>query len=78
MKRLVLPGIAFVLSACGSKGPLEWPDGSPPPAPVGEARAPTPSEMLEPPPQAVPERLNDPVENADQRREDYFDLPPPG
>ena len=76
MKRLTAIAIALLLAACGSDGPLVWPEGGPPPAPIGAEAKPTAEDMLEPPPQAAPVRVDDPVRNTDERREDRFDLPP--
>lgn len=64
------------LSACGSTGSLKWPDGNPAPAMVGASEAPTVEQMLTPPPQAAPERLDDPVKESELREDDPFDLPP--
>ena len=74
----VVPAIAalLALAACGSKGSLAWPDGTPPPKPLGAEQQATINDMLAPPPQAAPDRLDDPVKNADVRGEDEFDLPP--
>ena len=72
---LYLPPL-LALAACGSTGKLQWPEGGPPPAAVGAETAPTAEEMLDPPPQAAPVRLDDPVRRSEERREDKFDLPP--
>ncbi|MGB7406107.1 MAG: hypothetical protein WA906_10480 [Pacificimonas sp.] len=66
----------FALTACGSTGQLAYPDGGPPPAPYGTAALPPVDDLLDPPPQAAPERVDAPVDSADERREDPFDLPP--
>ncbi|MHB9880999.1 hypothetical protein ACSMXM_15235 [Pacificimonas sp. ICDLI1SI03] len=83
MKRLALPlspglalGLVLALAACGSQGPLQWPQGGPPPPAFGEEETPTPEAMLEPPPQAAPLRIDDVVRNSEERAEDPFDLPP--
>ncbi len=76
MRKFAVMACVLLLSACGSAGPLQWPGGSPPPAPEGQEAAQTADEMLVPPPQAAPERIDDAVRNTDQRSEDPFDLPP--
>jgi predicted small lipoprotein YifL len=76
--RIVLAAALLSLAACGAKGPLKWPEGEPPPAPVGTTTQPTTEQMLESPPQASPERIDDPVRRSKERGEDEFDLPPPG
>lgn len=77
MKRILV--IALLgLAACGAKGPLKWPEQTPAPVPAGMSEAPTGDAMLEPPPQASPERVDDPVRRSQERGEDEFDLPPPG
>jgi predicted small lipoprotein YifL len=70
--------LLIALAGCGAKGPLKWPEGTPPPAPVGEKAPLTSEKMLEPPPQAAPERVDDPLKRSEERREDRFELPPPG
>ncbi|MBV7255537.1 hypothetical protein KCG44_01920 [Pacificimonas sp. WHA3] len=69
---------ALALAACGSAGPLKWPEGGPPPPKTGTETAATPTEMLDPPPQAAPVRVDDPVRSGKPRSEDPFDLPPGG
>ncbi len=77
MKGLPLT-LLLLLAACGIKGPLQWPEGKPPATPVGVEQSPGTDAMLEPPPQAAPERVDDPVRRSEERDEDKFDLPPPG
>lgn len=76
MRKLLTLGALLALSACGSAGPLKWPEGGPPPAPEGQEAVQTADEMLVPPPQAAPDRIDDAVRNTNQRSEDPFDLPP--
>lgn len=66
----------LLLAACGRKGELQPADGQLPPAPYGAAASPTVDAMLVPPPQAAPERVDDPIKRSEERREDRFDLPP--
>ena len=76
MRRALFLVPLLLVAACGSRGELTWPDGKAPPAPLGAAQPETAAEMLVPPPQAAPVRLDDPVERSEERREDRFDLPP--
>lgn len=65
-----------VLAACGRKADLKPADGTLPPAPYGAEAPLTPEQMLKPPPQAAPDRVDDPVKRSEERREDRFELPP--
>lgn len=74
MKSVLAPAL-LLLAACGAKGPLVWPEGKPPPQ--AATQGPLSSEtMLEPPPQAAPARVDDPVRESKERGDDEFDLPP--
>jgi predicted small lipoprotein YifL len=75
MKRLALAGL-LVLAACGAKGPLQWPEGGPPSPPPGLAAPLSSDAMLEVPPAAAPDRVDDPVRRSQERGDDAFDLPP--
>jgi predicted small lipoprotein YifL len=66
----------LTLAACGRKADLQPADGTLPPAPYGATVAPSVEAMLDPPPQAAPERVDDPVKRSEERREDRFELPP--
>lgn len=68
--------ILVLLAACGRKGELQPADGKLPPAPYGASAPPTVDAMLAPPPQAAPERVDDPIKRSEERREDRFELPP--
>lgn len=71
--------LALLLAACGSREPLRPPPGeSLPVAPAMATRAPTVDEMLEPPPIARPERVDELLRRSEEREDDRFDLPPPG
>ena len=66
------------LSACGSVGPLKPAPGQRLPVKPLMARAtPTPEELLTPPTNARPERIDELVKRSEPRRADRFDLPPP-
>jgi len=67
MKRVIL--LAVVLAGCGKLGPLE---------PVSPDRAPPRPLNALVPPQAAPERADDPIKKSRERADDRFDLPPPG
>ena len=73
-------GALGVLGACGRKGTLHpLPGQSPPPLPYGAAAPPTVEQALTPPPDAGPARVDDVIKRPEQeRRDDPFDLPPPG
>ena len=71
--------LLFLLAACGARQALRPEQGeSLPPAPAMAAEAPTPAELLEPPPIARPERVNELLRRSEEREDDRFDLPPPG
>ena len=74
--RVALLLALLLVAACGRKNDLQPADGTLPPAPSGAAAAPTVEAMLDPPPQAAPERVDDPVKRSEERREDRFELPP--
>ena len=74
--RGLLAIVMLALAACGAKGPLKWPEGQPPAPPPG-AEAPVSTEkMLTPPPEAAPNRVDDPVRKSEERGDDPFDIPP--
>jgi hypothetical protein len=68
--------LMLLLAACGRKADLRPSDGTLPPAPYGVQAPLTAEQMLDPPPQAAPERVDDPVKRSEERREDRFELPP--
>ena len=67
---------AASLAACGSVGNLQYPEDGPPPAPLARDEPPTIDALLDLPPQAAPDRLDDPLRRSEERGEDEFDLPP--
>ena len=71
--------LALALAACGKLGPLApvTPDRAPP-RPADAAVPPTPAQQLVLPPQAAPDRVDDPLKKSRARSDDRFDLPPPG
>jgi hypothetical protein len=67
------------LAACGSKATLHPPAGRElPVAPYGEDHRPSAEELLEPPPQAAPERSVELRRRSEEREDDPFDIPPEG
>ena len=67
----------LALAACGSREPLQMPEGaSLPVAPAMAARAPTTEELLTPPTIAQPERVDERLTRSEEREDDRFDLPP--
>ena len=76
-----LPAFALLiaLAACGKQGELAPVSASrAPPRPVGALVPPTPAQQLVLPPQAAPDRVDDPLKKSRERADDRFDLPPPG
>lgn len=68
--------LLLLAAACGRKAELRPADGTLPPVPYGAEVPPAIEAMLDPPPQAAPERVDDPVKRSQERREDRFELPP--
>jgi predicted small lipoprotein YifL len=76
----ILAPIAAVLAlaACGRAGELRPPPGSSLPIkPKMAVVAPTPEQLLTPPPVARPVRVDEILRRSEPRRPDRFDLPPP-
>ena len=66
------------LGGCGQMSSLEPPPGKPLPVRPAMARStPTAKELLTPPPQAQPDRVDELIKRSLPRRADPFDLPPP-
>ncbi|MBH5322063.1 LPS translocon maturation chaperone LptM [Aurantiacibacter sediminis] len=78
MKRIALALVATAaLAACGQRAPLEPAAGETlPPPPYGASEPLTAEELLEPDPQAVPERSVELRRESEEREDDPFDLPP--
>jgi hypothetical protein len=67
----------LLLAGCGDRQELQPPPGaSMPVAAAMASKAPTAAELLEAPPIARPERVNELLTRSEERREDRFDLPP--
>lgn len=71
--------LLLALGACGSQQKLRVAEGQKMPvAPALATKAPTADELLDPPPIARPERVNELITRSEERKDDRFDLPPPG
>lgn len=78
MKKILLLSLLPALMACGSREPLQPAPGQTlPPQPAAAATPLTTSELLEVPPIARPERVDEPLRRSEEREDDRFDLPPP-
>ena len=76
----LIPLILLVtVAGCGKLGTLSpaSPDRTPP-RPINSVVPPTPAQQLILPPQSIPDRVDDPLKKSEDRRDDRFDLPPPG
>lgn len=77
MSRIVATALALALAACAQTAELEPAAGSElPVAPIGRSDPPSPAELLEPDPQAAPERSVELRRRSEEREDDPFDLPP--
>jgi hypothetical protein len=74
---IILLAASAMLTACGNRASLEPQQGkSMPPAPYGREVPLAADALLEPPPQAVPERSVELRRRSEERENDAFDLPP--
>ena len=77
MRRATAILMLMALAACGQKNELvPRPGASLPVAPYGRDEQPTSTALLEPPPQAMPERSVEVRKRSEEREDDPFDLPP--
>jgi hypothetical protein len=75
---LLLVTTLTALAGCGQTSSLQPPPGKPLPVRPAMARTtPTSKELLEPPPYARPDRVDELIKRSLPRRADPFDLPPP-
>jgi hypothetical protein len=74
---LATAAILLAVAACGDRQTLRpAPGQNMPVAPAMATTAPTAAELLEAPPIARPERVNELLKRSEEREEDRFDLPP--
>ena len=80
MTRTIVALLAFAaLAACGKADALRPPEGAPlPPKPLGTAAPLTTDQLLTPTTQAQPLRVDELLRRSEERKDDRFDLPPPG
>jgi hypothetical protein len=79
MRLFAVAAALLLLASCGGRQNLRPAEGqSLPVAPAMATRQPTAAELLEPPPIARPERVNELLRRSEEREDDRFDLPPPG
>ena len=77
MRRIAVLLFVATLAACGQKADLKPAAGHKlPVAPYGRDERPAASALLDPPPQAVPERSVELRKRSEEREDDPFDLPP--
>ena len=68
-----------LVAGCGKSNDLAPRTGtSLPVKPASALTQPTPNDLMKPPPQAKPDRVNDPLTKSVERPDDPFHLPPPG
>ncbi len=78
-KTVVVLGLTVALAACGGRQTLKPKAGeSRPPKSEMATTPPTTEQLLTPDDQARPKRTDELLRQSEQRRDDKFDLPPPG
>ncbi|HET7575508.1 MAG TPA: hypothetical protein VFK19_02950 [Sphingomicrobium sp.] len=76
--RLLLVSAILVLAGCGSAADLKPAPGQPLPVkPLMARTTPTANDLLELPPYAKPDRVDELVKRSQPRKDDPFELPPP-
>ena len=76
--RLASVAALALLAGCGRVADLKPAPGQPLPVkPLMARTTPTPEQLLTPPPNAHPERVDELVKKSAPRAQDPFDLPPP-
>ena len=80
IKRLAIAVLAVALiSGCGARTGLKPAEGNALPVkPFTAGEALTPEQLLKLDPQAQPNRSDEQLKKSEKRRDDKFDLPPPG
>jgi hypothetical protein len=72
-----LTGVSFI-GGCGQMAPLQPPPGQQLPVkPLLANATPTAEQLLTPPTNARPERVDELIKRSEARKPDRFDLPPP-
>ena len=78
MKLVRILPLALALAACGSVAPLRPPKGAALPVKPAMAQVtPTAEDLLTPPANAHPERIDELMKRSAPRKANRFDLPPP-
>jgi hypothetical protein len=78
-RRLALIIGLLLVAGCGKQDNLKPRTGtSLPVKPATALVQPTADDLLKPPPQAKPNRVDDPLTKSIERQDDKFHLPPPG
>ena len=76
--RFALISATALLAGCGKVADLKPAPGQPLPVkPLMARTTPTPEQLLTPPPNAHPERIDELMKKSTPRAQDPFDLPPP-
>jgi hypothetical protein len=79
MRRLALVIGLVLIAGCGKQDDLKPRTGtSLPIKPATAMTTPSANDLLTPPPQAKPDRVDDPLTKSVERPDDKFHLPPPG
>ncbi len=78
-RRVLALALLVALAACGKREALQPASGqSMPPKPAMAITQPTVDELLKAPTDARPDRSDEPIKKSQPRKDDHFDLPPPG
>jgi hypothetical protein len=78
-RRLAALALLVALAACGKREALVPAQGQGlPPKPAMAATQPTVDQLLTPSTDARPDRSDEPIKKSQPRKDDRFDLPPPG
>jgi hypothetical protein len=79
MRRLALIIALVLIAGCGKRTDLQPRTGASLPVKPASAQAqPNANELMKLPPQAKPNRVDDPLTKSVERPDDPFHLPPPG
>ncbi len=79
MKNMIVISLAFALAGCGNRTDLRPRQGEALPVkPLFAPATPSVTKLLTPESQARPQRSDEQLNRSQERRDDKFDLPPPG